>query len=259
MAYRELRESPNRRPGNLPAVVLLTDGAPFPAEGQSNEEIERLVAANPDVPLFVILLQNRQQASTTNYERYIRFWDDMALRHNFVRSYPVNSTEEIERTYDEIVARLENSVARPPLSLAPGQTLEVFVSRYIQRVVFTFTAAARDARRRISRSRTRQACGCRMATRTCSASRGRTTRCRWSRSAGAGWMQHRGTRPGRSRPSEQVFVHIDMEGSYRVQFVEPAGQPDRQCRASSWSTGRTASGSRSPCACSWSTTRAGPR
>ncbi len=50
MAYRELRESPNRRPGNLPAVVLLTDGAPFPAEGQSNEDIERLVAANPDVP-----------------------------------------------------------------------------------------------------------------------------------------------------------------------------------------------------------------
>jgi Mg-chelatase subunit ChlD len=72
MAYRELRESPQRRPGNQPAVVLLTDGAPYPAAGQSNEDIERLVAANPDVPLFVILLQNPERP-VADYENYILF------------------------------------------------------------------------------------------------------------------------------------------------------------------------------------------
>jgi hypothetical protein len=223
MAYRELRDSPNRRPGNLPAVVLLTDGAPFPLQGQSNEEIERLVAANPDVPLFVILLQNREQA-TTSYEQYIRFWDEMELRHNFVRSYPVNSTEEIERTYDEIVARLENTVARPPLSLAPGQTLEVFISRYIQRVVFTFTrergapaaqititdpagVAVREGDADVQRFEGQDnpvqiiSIGLR---RLAAAPRD------------ANWQ---------ITSSEQVSVHIDMEGAYWVTFVEPAASP----------------------------------
>jgi hypothetical protein len=223
MAYRELRESPNRRPGNLPAVVLLTDGAPFPAEGQSNEDIERLVAANPDVPLFVILLQNRQQAST-NYERYIRFWDEMGLRHNFVRSYPVNSTEEIERTYDEIVARLENSVARPPLSLAPGETLEVFVSRYIQRVVFTFTrqqgtpapniAITDPAGVQVAESDpdVRRFEGQESPVQVVAIGRGRLD----AAPRDANW---------KITSDQQVIVHIDMEGSYGVQFVEPPASP----------------------------------
>jgi hypothetical protein len=223
MAYRELRESPNRRPGNLPAVALLTDGAPFPAQGQSNEEIERLVAANPDVPLFVILLQNREQA-TTSYEQYVRFWDEMALRHNFVRSYPVNSTEEIERTYDEIVSRLEGTVARPPLSLAPGQTLDVFISRYIQRVVFTFTrergappaeiaitdpagAAVTEGDSDVERFE-----GQDNPVQIIAIGRGRLE----AAPRDANW---------RITSSEQVFVHIDMEGSYRVQFADPAASP----------------------------------
>ena len=223
MAYRELRESPNRRPGNLPAVVLLTDGAPFPAEGQSNEDIERLVAANPDVPLFVILLQNRQQAST-NYERYIQFWDEVALRHNFVRSYPVNSTEEIERTYDEIVARLENSVARPPLSLAPGETLEVFISRYIQRVVFTFTrqrgtpapnvAITDPAGVQVSDrdADVQRFQGQENPVEVVAIGRGRLD----AAPRDANW---------KITSDQQVIVHIDMEGSYQVQFIEPAASP----------------------------------
>ncbi len=225
MAYRELRESPNRRPGNLPAVVLLTDGAPFPAEGQSSADIEALVAGNPDVPLFVILLQNRDTgaapAPNTNYEQYIRFWNDMALRYNFVRSYPVNSTEDIERTYDEIVARLENTVARPPLSLAPGQTLEVFISRYIQRVVFTFTRERGAPPADIAIT---DPAGARVAAgdpdtqffegqdnpvQIVAVGRGRLE----AAPRDAVW---------KITSSEQVVVHIDMEGSYRVQFVEPA-------------------------------------
>src|SRR3990172_6935141 len=56
-AYAELRSSPNRKPDNLPAVVLITDGVPFPLEGQGNTVIENLVAENSDIPLFLMLLQ----------------------------------------------------------------------------------------------------------------------------------------------------------------------------------------------------------
>jgi hypothetical protein len=223
LAYRELRESPNRRPGNLPAIVLLTDGAPFPAQGQGNDEIERLVASYPDVPLFVILLQNLNQTSS-GYERYIEFWDGMQLRHNFVRSYPVNSTEEIERTYDEIVARLENTVARPPLSLAAGETLEIFISRYIQRVILTFTrergqpapaititdpagVELADSDREVQHFR-----GADNPVEVVAIGRGRLD----AAPRDANW---------RITSDAPVFVHVDMEGSYRVQFVEPAASP----------------------------------
>ena len=35
LAYDELTTSPNRKEANQPAVVLITDGVPYPSEGQS--------------------------------------------------------------------------------------------------------------------------------------------------------------------------------------------------------------------------------
>jgi hypothetical protein len=219
MAYRELRESPQRRPGNQPAVVLLTDGAPYPAAGQTNEDIERLVSANPDVPLFVILLQNPERTAA-GYDKYIRFWEDMQLRHNFVRAYPVNDTAEIERTYDEIVARLEDSVARPPISLAPDQTLEVFVSRYVQRMVLTFSrergqppgdieivdpagVAVQDGDADVERFR-----GADNPVEVISVGRGRLDQA----PRDANW---------KITSDVPVWLHLDMEGAYRIEFIEP--------------------------------------
>ncbi len=220
LAYRELRESPQRRPGNSPAIVLLTDGAPYPAEGQSNAEIEQFVASYPDVPLFVILLQNPEQANV-NYERYVSFWQEMALRHSYIQSYPVGSTAEIEATYDEIVARLENSVARPPIALTPGQAVDVFVSRYVQRMVLTFTrergtppaniqivdpagAAVADGDADVERFR-----GADNPVEVVAIGRVRLD----AAPRDAVW---------RITSDQPVWMHLDMEGSYRIQFVEPA-------------------------------------
>ena len=142
-------------------------------------------------------------------------------------SYPVNSTEEIERTYDEIVARLENSVARPPLSLAPGQTLDVFVSRYIQRVVFTFTRergtppadiADHGPGRRAGGGRAIPDAQCFQGqdnpVQIIAIGRDRLE----AAPRDATW---------KITSSEPVFVHIDMEGSYRVAVRRTGGQPHR--------------------------------
>ncbi len=61
MAYDEFRNSPNRRLSNLPAIVLITDGVPWPTEGQGLTQIEDLISKNADTPLFVLLLQNQGQ------------------------------------------------------------------------------------------------------------------------------------------------------------------------------------------------------
>ena len=135
-AYSELKESPRRRPGNQPAVVLLTDGAPYPSEGQSNDDIKRLVETYPDIPLFVMLLQNPDRP-LQDFERYIEFWEGMQRDHDHVRTYRTGSTKEIERTYNQIVALLQNTIPTSGTPLAPGQKLPVYVSKYVQRLVLT--------------------------------------------------------------------------------------------------------------------------
>ena len=133
LVYRELANSPR---GNQPAIVLLTDGIPYPREGQSNADIERIVASHPDVPLFVILLQNAKD-STSNYERYINFWKNMSIKYNYVQAYRVDSADEIVSVYNDIVARLQNTQPSPRYALAPGEVLNVYVGKYVQRLILT--------------------------------------------------------------------------------------------------------------------------
>ncbi len=134
LAYRELKESPQRRPGNQPAVVLLTDGAPYPEEGQGDEEIRELIEANSDVPLFIILLQNPEKKSDT-LERYTRFWEGAQRQYDYVRAYRANNASEITQTFDEIVARLQNSITEPGGDkVTPQQPLLVYVGKYDQKM-----------------------------------------------------------------------------------------------------------------------------
>lgn len=74
LGYQELRQSPNRKPANLPAILLITDGIPDPRIGQTNEDIENLISANSDISLFIMLLQNASEAEDTEYAEYINFW-----------------------------------------------------------------------------------------------------------------------------------------------------------------------------------------
>jgi len=135
-AYKELRESPARRPTNLPVVVLLTDGTPSPSEGQSQADIERLIAENKDIPLFIMLLQNPDTPSEA-YETYIKFWERMQVSYNNVFTYSVVGAAQIEATYNAIVAQLQNTVPSEGLAITPDTPLQVFVGRYIQKIVVT--------------------------------------------------------------------------------------------------------------------------
>ena len=135
-AYAELRTSPARRPTNLPAIVLLTDGTPFPSEGQSQADLEKLLAENKDIPFFIMLLQNPASPSPA-YAAYIDFWQRMQVSYSHIFTYPVNGAAEIEATYNNIVAQLQNTVPSEGLPVAPDAPLQVFVSRYVQKVVIT--------------------------------------------------------------------------------------------------------------------------
>lgn len=137
LAYRELRTSPNRRSGNLPAIILLTDGVPDPPEGQSQADIEQLVAENSDIPLFVMLLQNRVGGSSPEYQAYIQFWQSLQGRSSHIFVYQVADAEEIEDTYNRVIAQLQNTVPSEGFPVVPGSPVNVYVSRYVQRLIVT--------------------------------------------------------------------------------------------------------------------------
>ncbi len=135
MAYRELRTSPNRRAANLPAVVLLTDGRPYPLAGQSDDNIESLVSANSDIPLFVMLLQDPNDAE---YERYISFWEQMQARYDNVFAYSIQNRNQIEETYNKVVAQLQNTIpGGGGETVTPGNPYSFFVGQCVQQIVLT--------------------------------------------------------------------------------------------------------------------------
>src|SRR5262249_10294911 len=97
-----------------------------------------LVAANPDVPLFIMLLHNKSDPSG-EYDRYIQFWEQMQTRYPFVFTYQITSDKQIQETYNAIIARLQNTIPSEGLSITPETPLRIFVSRYVQKIVVTVT------------------------------------------------------------------------------------------------------------------------
>lgn len=135
-AYAELGGSPSRRPSNQPALVLITDGSPFPREGQSNEEIEQLVTRHPDVPIFIMLIQNNVDTQG-DYEEYIQFWSDMQARHNHVFAYRITNNQQIEGAYNAIIAQLQSTTSTVEASVTPGERYDFFVSKYARKIWVT--------------------------------------------------------------------------------------------------------------------------
>jgi hypothetical protein len=133
-AYQELRTSPNRRPSNTPAIVLITDGVPYPPDRQSNADIERLLKENPDIPLFIMLLQD-PDSHVAGYEDYISFWQQMEFEYDHVLSYKIESDEQIEETYNSIAAQLQNTIPSRGFSISSGSPKEIYVGKYVRRIV----------------------------------------------------------------------------------------------------------------------------
>jgi hypothetical protein len=135
-AYQELRTSPNRRPTNMPAIVLITDGRPYPSGGQSEDDIEWIVRENPDVPLFIILLRNPDKPSDA-YEIYIKFWQKMQASYEHVFVYPISGSDQIVDTYNNIVAQLQTTVPSECMAIEEDKPLEFYVGNHIEKIVVT--------------------------------------------------------------------------------------------------------------------------
>lgn len=129
-------KSERRREGNLPAMVVLTDGGPFPREGQGQAEIEQALSEAGDIRLFLLLLIPEEGASGF-YAEYVSLWQDLQLRFPNLAVYTVSSADNLLATYNEIAANLGQTVPRGPISLAPGQTHSFFVSAYTRRIIVT--------------------------------------------------------------------------------------------------------------------------
>jgi hypothetical protein len=135
LAYQELRTSPARRAANLPAVVLMTDGRPYPEAGQSDTEIEELVSANPDIPFFIMLLQDPDDE---DYEKYVRFWEQMQTRYDHIFTYRITDRNQIDSTYNRIIAQLQNTIPEESgTAVTPGVPYQFFVSKCVQEIVIT--------------------------------------------------------------------------------------------------------------------------
>jgi hypothetical protein len=137
-AYRELHTSPKRRSSNVPAIVLITDGVPYPPEGQSNADIEQLLRENPGIHLFVMLIQNPDarvpERQKEEMGKYVNFWQQMQSRYAHVVSYKIESESQIHDTYHDIVSFLQNTNPAPSFSVGSGSPKEIHVGKYVRRI-----------------------------------------------------------------------------------------------------------------------------
>jgi len=142
-AYAELKKS-SRSEQNVPAVVLITDGVPWPREGQSNAEIETLINTNSDVPLFVMLLQNKSRNSK-DYEDYIKFWEQLQTRAGNIFVYRVDDANQIANTFNIILGQLQNTVPSQGIDVPASKPNKFFVNQYIQKLIITIIRKTNDA------------------------------------------------------------------------------------------------------------------
>ena len=98
--------------------------------------IDRLVATYPDIPLFVLLLQNPTQTDA-EYEAYIDFWFEQQAQSDHIFTYLIQDAAQIEGTYNQIIAQLQNTIPTWGLEVKPTEPLDVYVSPYVQEILIT--------------------------------------------------------------------------------------------------------------------------
>ncbi len=138
MAYAELRDAQKRKPGNLPAIVLITDGVPYPAQGQSPADIKRLVQAHTDIPLFFMLLKG-VDSNLEEFDEYLKFWEELQQFTDHVYVYLIENASQIEETYNTISAILQDTIPSRVVQISPDKEVSFYVSEYTARVILTIT------------------------------------------------------------------------------------------------------------------------
>ena len=136
LAYDQLTNSPNRKAANLPAMVLITDGVPYPPEGQSNADIRKLIQKYPDIPVFLMILKGAD-SNLDEFDDYINFWQSMQQANDHVFVYAIEKADQIQDTYNTIVALLQDTIPAKGNLVTPGKDLPFYVSQYIEKVVIT--------------------------------------------------------------------------------------------------------------------------
>lgn len=141
-ALREAQSELNRNatPGNIPAIIFLTDGEPTLGGGTPEIEILLDELDSVNVLFFAVLL-----GSDPKLKEFKEFWSEESQRRPNVTFYPIGSSEEIPALYKQITAKLNviPGLATTP-SLPPGQRVEVPVPANVQQMVLTITKRAPD-------------------------------------------------------------------------------------------------------------------
>jgi hypothetical protein len=139
-AYAELLNSGRNKLGNVPAIVFLTDGVPYPARTNTEAQIEAVVASHPNIPFFTILLtdNNLPAGQKEDFEKYSVFWERLGRIYDNADTYRVNSADDLIEIYNQIVGRLQDTFTGPEQPITANVPLPIFVNQYVQRLILTF-------------------------------------------------------------------------------------------------------------------------
>jgi hypothetical protein len=136
MAYDQLQSSGSNGTNSTRAVVMITDGIPWPIEGNANNDIQELVTQHPDIPLFMMLLKNPDRPSS-DFDNYITFWQTLKAKYGFVNVNLIENTSQITGTYNQVLGQLQGTIPGIAMDLKPGVPVDLIVSPYTQRLILT--------------------------------------------------------------------------------------------------------------------------
>lgn len=144
LAYRQLREAP-KIPNNQRAIVLITDGYPYPSDGQSEADIEKLIGANTDISLFIILLQKSPEMAG-EFRHYIEFWERLGGRYTHVFTFRIESDKQIAEAYGKIVSQVQNTISSlESIALKSRSPRSIFVSKDVKKITLTFVRKSKGS------------------------------------------------------------------------------------------------------------------
>ena len=135
-AYDELERA--GLPNNTPAIVLITDGKPETSFGQpyNLENIETLLQQHPDVPVFIMLVQNNENLSD-EYADYISFWQQTDVQNSHIFHYVIEEQQQIDDTYQDVLTQITGESTGSTTILQPNEPQRFFVNEFIQALRIT--------------------------------------------------------------------------------------------------------------------------